>query len=46
VGRIPFDPVFTEAMVKGQTVLEYVGNSKVRNTISEIWLRVKNKLAL
>jgi len=46
VGRIPFDPVFTEAMVKGQTVLEYAGNSKVRNTISEIWLRVKNKLAL
>jgi MinD superfamily P-loop ATPase len=46
VGRIPFDPVFVESMVKGQTVLEYAGNSKIRNTISEIWMRVKNKLAL
>ncbi len=46
VGRIPFDPVFTEAMVKGQTVLEYAGNSRVRNTISQIWMHVKNQLAL
>ncbi|MFO7555863.1 MAG: P-loop NTPase [Desulfobacterales bacterium] len=46
VGRIPFDPVFTESMVKGQTVLEYVGNSKIRSSISEIWLNVKYQLGL
>ncbi|MGB2689943.1 MAG: P-loop NTPase [Desulfobacterales bacterium] len=46
VGRVPFDPVFTESMVKGQTVLEYVGNSKIRSSISEIWLNIRNKLVL
>lgn len=46
VGRVPFDPVFTESMVQGQTVLEYVGNSKVRSTISEIWRNVKSRLVL
>jgi len=46
VGRVPFDPVFTKSMVKGQTVLEYVGNSKIRSSISEIWLNIRNKLVL
>jgi len=46
VGRVPFDPVFTESMVKGQTVLEYVGNSEIRSSISEIWLNIRNKLVL
>jgi MinD superfamily P-loop ATPase len=46
VGRIPFDPVFTESMVLGQTVLEYVGNSKIRSIINEIWLNIKNQLVL
>lgn len=46
VGRIPFDPVFTESMVHGQTVLEYVDNSKVRNSISEIWQNIRHQLVL
>ena len=46
VGRVPFDPVFTESMVQGQTVLEYVGNSKIRSSISEIWLNIKDQLVL
>jgi len=46
VGRVPFDPVFTESMVKGQTVLEYVGNSKFRSSISEIWQNIRNQLVL
>ena len=46
VGRVPFDPVFTESMVKGQTVLEYVGNSKIRSSINEIWLNIRNQLVL
>ncbi len=46
VGRIPFDPVFTESMVKGQTVLEYVGNSKIRSSINEIWRNIRNLMVL
>ena len=29
VGRIPFDPIFTKAMIQAQTVFEYNGQSKV-----------------
>ena len=46
VGRVPFDRVFTESMVKGQTVLEYEGNSKIRSSITEIWLNIRNQLVL
>jgi len=46
VGRIPFDPVFTESMVQGQTVLEYVGNSKIRSSIGEIWRNIRTQLEL
>jgi MinD superfamily P-loop ATPase len=46
VGRVPFDPVFTESMVQGQTVLEYVGNSKIRSSIVEIWRNIRNQLEL
>jgi len=46
LGRIPFDPVFTESMVQGQTVLEYVGNSKVQSSISEIWRNIRTQLEL
>lgn len=46
VGRVPFDPVFTESMVQGQTVLEYVGNSKVQSSISEIWRNIRTQLEL
>jgi len=46
VGRVPFDPVFTESMVQGQTVLEYVGNSKIRSSINEIWRNIRDQLAL
>ena len=46
VGRVPFDPVFTKSMVQGQTVLEYVGNSKIRSSINEIWLNIRKQLVL
>jgi MinD superfamily P-loop ATPase len=46
VGRVPFDPVFTESMVQGQTVLEYVDNSKIRSSIVEIWRNIRNQLEL
>jgi MinD superfamily P-loop ATPase len=46
VGRIPFDPAFTESMVKGQTVLEYAGNSEIRHNIDKIWVNIRNQLVL
>jgi MinD superfamily P-loop ATPase len=46
VGRVPFDPVFTESMVQGQTVLEYVGNSEIRSSINEIWRNIRIQLVL
>ncbi len=40
VGRIPFDPVFTKAMVNGHTVIEYDDSSQLAKKIKEIWKRV------
>ncbi len=40
VGRIPFDPIFTKAMVNGQTVIEYDGGSQTAKKIKEIWKHV------
>ncbi len=44
VGRVPFDPVFTESMVQGKTVLEVVENSKLRNIIGDIWLKIRDQM--
>ena len=46
LGRIPFDPIFTEAMVKGQTIIEYNRESKAGHTVKEIWNALSNKLDL
>ena len=37
VGKIPFDPVVTEAMVAGKPVLEYSPVSSVSKAIEELW---------
>lgn len=37
VGKIPFDPIVTEAMVAGKTVLEYSPESRVSKAIRELW---------
>jgi MinD superfamily P-loop ATPase len=37
LGRVPFDPIFTRAMVQGQTVFEYNTGSKAGQAIKEIW---------
>ncbi|MCP8312726.1 MAG: 4Fe-4S binding protein [Candidatus Methylarchaceae archaeon HK02M1] len=36
-GKIPFDPIVTEAMIAGKPVVEYSLNSKVSKEIEEIW---------
>jgi MinD superfamily P-loop ATPase len=39
-GKIPFDPVFTKAMIQIQTVLEYDENSPAARAVKEIWQTV------
>lgn len=40
VGRIPFDPVFTESMVQGKTIIEHQTASKVGLMVEEIWTKI------
>lgn len=37
LGRIPFDPVFTRAMVQGRTVFEYDSSSHGAEAVRRIW---------
>lgn len=37
LGRIPFDPGFTKAMVQGKTIVEYDGDSELVKTVKNIW---------
>jgi MinD superfamily P-loop ATPase len=46
LGRIPFDPVFTKAMVQGQTIIEYNSESKAGQAVQEIWNVLSYKLGL
>jgi len=42
LGHIPFDPVFTEAMIQGKTVFEYRPKSEAGMSIETIWEKTKN----
>ncbi|MBN2031893.1 MAG: 4Fe-4S binding protein [Deltaproteobacteria bacterium] len=44
LGTIPFDPVFTKAMVAAQTVFEYDQRSEAAGAISKIWNALKAKM--
>ncbi|MBN1625521.1 MAG: 4Fe-4S binding protein [Deltaproteobacteria bacterium] len=46
IGRIPFDPVFTKAMVQGKTIFEFDGNSEGSNAVRDIWNKVSRSLEL
>ncbi len=37
VGKIPFDPVFTKAMIQGKNVLEFAPYSPLSETLAQIW---------
>jgi MinD superfamily P-loop ATPase len=39
VGKIPFDPIVTEAMVAGKPIVEYAPKSNVSHAIKELWER-------
>jgi len=40
LGCIPFDPVFTQAMILAQTVIEYGGRSAAEEAVRDIWQRL------
>jgi MinD superfamily P-loop ATPase len=44
LGRIPFDPVFTKAMIQAQTVFEYDGRSTISEAIRGTWQLLSEKL--
>jgi len=44
LGRIPFDPIFTKAMIQAQTVFEYDGRSSVGEAIRSTWQRLTEKI--
>jgi len=46
LGSIPFDPVFTKAMVQGQTIYEYNSDSNAGLAVRQIWERIENKLSI
>ena len=46
LGRIPFDPIFTKAMLQAQTIFEYNTESEVGQAIKEIWHRLADRMAL
>jgi MinD superfamily P-loop ATPase len=44
LGNIPFDPAFVEAMVQGQTVMEYRPASQAAGAIKDIWRKIEHNL--
>ncbi len=46
VGCIPFDPVFTRAMIEGKTVLEYDPASKVASAVRQVWEEIMRHPAM
>jgi MinD superfamily P-loop ATPase len=45
-GRIPFDPVFTKAMVQGKIIFEYDGHSDASKAVKKIWDNVAQQMSL
>ena len=46
LGRIPFDPIFTKAMVQGQTIYEYNSDSNAGLAVRQIWEEIVNSLRI
>ncbi|MFW6117487.1 MAG: P-loop NTPase [Thermoproteota archaeon] len=44
VGKIPYNPVVTEAMVNGRSVMEYAPDSDVAQEIREMWEKIRSIL--
>jgi MinD superfamily P-loop ATPase len=46
VGKIPFNPVVTKAMVNGKAVIEYSPDADVAKEIADMWRRLCSELSL
>lgn len=46
IGQIPFDPDFTRAMIEGQTIFEYNGDSPSGRAIRGIWSKVCKNIGI
>jgi len=46
VGRIPFDPVFTRAMLVGKNVLEFEPDTEASRVIRQIWAKIQSSPAM
>jgi len=44
--RIPFDPIFTKAMVQGKNVFEYNTNSEAGRVVKQIWGKIGEILGI
>ncbi len=44
VGKIPYDKVFTKAMIKEQTIIEFEPDGEVSVKIKDMWSIIKSKL--
>ena len=42
LGKIPFDPIFTESMVHGKTIFEYSKKTGVNQIVEEMWNKIIN----
>ncbi|MFT5699484.1 MAG: MinD superfamily P-loop ATPase [Desulforhopalus sp.] len=42
VGRIPFDQVFTEAMIQGKSVLEHAPESAAGRALLDVWRKIQS----
>ncbi len=46
LGRIPFDPIFIESMIQGQTIFEYNKESETSLAVKQIWNEIINSPAM
>lgn len=46
LGRIPFDALFTKAMIQGKNIIEYDDESKLSKIISSVWEKIMNTHAM
>ena len=46
LGRIPFDQVFTKAMIQGKNILEHAPDSPAAESIREVWEKIMAFLAM
>jgi MinD superfamily P-loop ATPase len=44
VGKVPYDKVFTQAMIKEQSIVEYEPYGQVSKKIKEMWQKINSKL--